>query len=337
MGQTGKGAVMKQSMIHDLRIREITTRLNELAGKETLTAEERAETETLSGELGTRQAQYRAAVQAEDAESREHRRASDGEGTEQRALIGNIRLGRYLQAAVESRAVDGRESELNASFGLGNHGVLPWAALDPVEARADVATDGIGAMGRQTNQDAILARVFANSVTAFLRVATPSVGVGAASYPVFTGGASGAFVAEGVAQDAEAATFEARVCVPHRVTARYLWRIEDTATLAGMESALREDLSMVMTDRIDVQILAGDGTGANLSGFFDPSAGPIDAPADATAAAAEFDDVTKVARDQVDGLYASSESSLRLVVGPAWYQHAGAKYRATDGDVNAND
>ena len=159
--------------------------------------------------------------------------------------------------------MDGREGELNAANGLGAAGVMPWAALDPgepAEARADAATNA-PAMGRPTMQDAILARVFARSATAFLRVDTPSVPVGAASYPVFASGAAGGFAAKGAAQDAEAATFEATILAPHRVSTRYLWRLEDSAVLAGMEAALREDLGMAMTDRVDRQIINGDGTG----------------------------------------------------------------------------
>ena len=94
-----------------------------------------------------------------------------------------------------------------------------------------------------------------------------------------------------------------------------------------MESALREDLSMAMTDRIDVQILAGDGNSPNLSGFFDPApGGPLDAAAVADdeddvnppAKAADFDSVTRIVRDQVDGKYAEAEGALRLLVGKEW-------------------
>ncbi len=221
---------MLRSQEKQLRASEIRQRLNELAGKDALTDEERADVDTLSAELTTVETQYRAAVQAEDTEAREQRAEGDGENAERRALMRDVRLGRYLQAAVESRAVDGRESELNASIGLGAAGVLPWAALDPgeiranPEARADVATTGLPAADRQTMQDSILARVFARSTAAFLRVDMPSVGVGEASYPVFATGTEGGFAARGAARDAEAATFTAEICsapckgaIPQRV------------------------------------------------------------------------------------------------------------------------
>ncbi len=119
-----------------------------------------------------------------------------------------------------------------------------------------------------------------------------------------------------------------------------------------MESALRDDLSMAMTDRIDVQILSGDGNGANLSGFFDGAGGPLDAAelapddlagfsadpvAPPTKAASSFDVVSRLVRNQVDGLYAEGEGALRLLVGPDWYRLCGGIYRATEGDVSVND
>ena len=330
---------MLRSQQLSLRASVIRQRLNELAGLEDLTAEQRSESDRLVNELGTVETQYRAALTAEGAAA-EARSDASGEGAERRALMSGVRLGRYLAAAVESRAVDGRESEANAAVGLGAANVMPWAALDPgpraAEARADVATDA-PATGNPQSQDAILARVFAMSALAFLRVDTPMVPVGSASFPVFTSGAAGAFAAKGIAQDAEAATFTANVLTPKRVSARYLWRLEDAATLAGMEAALREDLGMTMVDRIDRQVISGDGAGANLSGFLDEAAGPLGAPPAAPGNESEFDDYVTALRNQVDGIYAENESAVRVLAAPGWYTHAGSKYRTTDSETNVND
>lgn len=328
---------MLRSQQLSLRDSEISQRLNELSRLDEVSDEQRAEMDRLMDESRTVKTQFRAAATAEATEA-ETRSDASGEGAEHRALVRDVRLGRYLAAAVESRAVDGRESELNAASGLGAAGVMPWAALDPgepAEARADAATSA-PAMGRPTMQDAILARVFARSATAFLRVDTPSVPVGAASYPVFTTGAEGGFVAKGVAQDAEAATFEATILAPHRVSARYLWRVEDAAVLAGMEPALRDDLGMAMTDRIDRQIINGDGAGANLSGFLDSAGGPLTEPAN-PGAASTYLTYVQALRAQVDGIYAESEGAIRVLVGADWYQHAGGLYRNDYNEENVND
>ena len=116
---------MLRSQELTLRISEIRQRLNELAGKDSLSTEERAEVDTLSAELSGKETQYRAAVQAEEAESREHRAAGDGESAELRSLTGRVRCGEYLQAAVEQRAVSGAEAEMNAAVGLAAQGRMP--------------------------------------------------------------------------------------------------------------------------------------------------------------------------------------------------------------------
>lgn len=338
---------MLRSQEKQLRASEIRQRLNELAGKDTLTAEERAEVDTLSAELATVETQYRAAVRAEETEARDHRAAGDGEGAERRALERDVQLGRYLQAAVESRAVDGRESELNAALGLGAAGLVPWEALAPredraagdVEQRQDVATEA-PATGNPVNQASILSRVFARTAAAYLRVDMPAVGVGEASYPVFTSGTTAETVAKGAAHDAAAATFTANVLTPRRLTARYLWNVEDAAVLAGLESALRSDLSMVMGDQLDQALLTDDGTAPKVKGFLD-AAGPLAARTTSTPAwvnddeMATFNDFTMLYTGEVDGIYAQEASEVRALVAPALYQKAAVTYRTDESDESA--
>ena len=344
---------MLRSQELQLRASEIRQRLNALAGKDTLTAEERAEVDTLSTELATVETQYRAAVQAEDSEAREHRAEGDGEHAELRALVGNARLGRYIQAAAESRAVDGREGELNAACGLGA-GMVPWVMLAPPaesrhqangdEHRADVATDR-PATGNPVNQAEILPRVFARTAAAFLGVDMPSVGVGEASYPVFTSGTAAATVAEAAGQDAAAATFTANVLTPRRLTGRYIWNVEDAAVMAGLESALRSDLSMVLGDQLDKSILGRRvNDAANVKGFvlFLDAAGnarpgvltPTDnAGADTgtnPAAVVTHDGFVEAYTEQVDGRYANSAADVRLLVNPETYRKMALTFRGAE-------
>ena len=330
---------MLKSQEKQLRISEIRQRLNELAGKDSLTAEERAEVDSLTTELATVETQYRAAVQAEDTEAREHRAEGDGESAEHRSLIGRVRCGEYLQAAVEQRAVAGAEAELNAAVGLAAQGRMPWAALLPrhVEARADAATSA-PADGIPTNQAEILSRVFARSATAYLRVDFPSVGVGEASYPVFSAGAGAAggigAAAKGGSIDAVAATFEANTLKPKRLTAAYLWGVEDEAELRGMEEALRGDLGMAMSDAMDKQVLTGSGLGANIGGFLAGTAGNPAKKGALGALPADLGAVSGYAAfrqlytEQVDGRYANDASEVRALVTPSTYSYADTKFRS---------
>lgn len=330
---------MLRSQELQLRTSEIRQRLNELAGKETLTAEERAEVDTLSGELATVETQYRAAAQAEDTEAREHRAEGDGESAELRSLTGRVRCGEYLQAAVEQRAVSGAEAELNAAVGLAAQGRMPWAALLPrhVEARADAATSA-PADGVPTNQAEILSRVFARSATAYLRVDFPSVGVGEASYPVFAAGGAGAAAAKGGSIDAVAATFEANTLKPKRLTAAYLWGVEDEAELRGMEEALRGDLGMAMSDAMDKQVLTGSGLGANIGGFLAGTAGnpakkgALGALPANLSGASEYAAFRQLYTEQVDGKYANDASEVRALVTPSTYAYADTKFRSDESE-----
>ena len=326
---------MLRSQELQLRASEIRQRLNELAGKDSLTAEERAEVDTLSTELSTVETQYRAAAQAEDAEAREHRAEGDGESAEHRSLIGRVRCGEYLQAAVEQRAVSGAEAELCAAVGLAAQGRMPWAALLPrnVEARADAATSA-PADGIPTNQAEILSRVFARSATAYLRVDFPSVGVGEASYPVFATGAAADMAAKAGAVDADAATFNANTLKPKRLSAAYLWGAEDEAELRGLEEGLREDLGMAMSDAMDKQVLVGDGTGANIGGFTTGGAnGALNAalPADQNAVAT-YADFRKLYTGFVDGKYANDASEVRALVTASTYAYADSVFRANESE-----
>ena len=336
---------MLRSQEKQLRISEIRQRLNELAGKADLTAEERAEIDTLSTELSTVEAQYRAAVQAEDGEAREQRAAGDGEGAERARLQAEIRCGEYLAAAVEQRAVAGAEAEMNAAVGLAPVGLMPWAALVPRrpylrdnarrgEQRADVAITA-PATGNPINQAEILARVFARSATAFLRVAMPSVGVGQASFPVFATGTDADMAAKGAAVDAEAATFTANVLSPKRLSAAYLFSLEDTAVTRGLEAALREDLGGAMSNAMDKQVLTGDGAGANVPGFLGGHADGLVIPADVAGDVASYADYRELVTDQVDGVYANAAANVRLLVAPSTYKHADTIYRANETEETA--
>ena len=94
---------MKRSDSLDLSIRESKTRLNALAGQDTLTDEQQSECSTLEGSVKTKETQYRAAMIAEDAETRAAEEL-DGESRElaqltERANVGDILSATRLKSA----------------------------------------------------------------------------------------------------------------------------------------------------------------------------------------------------------------------------------------------
>ena len=300
-----------------LRLSEIRQTLNELSGIDSPTDEQRAEMATLSTEYPTVETHWRAAAIAEADEP--ETRAADGEDTERRALVARVELRQYLHAAANGVPVAGAEAELNAALDVRGAGgvAVPWEALlsHEVEHRADAETS-VGATDHGVTQRSIVGRVFARTAAAFLGVSMPMVPTGDQNFPVLTAGTSAATKNPGVAQDAAAATFTANQLGPTRLTARYLFRVEDLRRLAGMEAALRADLRDVMGEAMDATILNGQASAPDINGFID--AGTMAAPTTPTAVVTIASAIETVA-SAVDGKYANGLPDVRLLVGPKTY------------------
>ena len=312
-----------------LRLSEIRQTLNELSGLDSPTDAQRAEMATLSTEYPTIETRWRAATIAE-ADAPETR-ADDGEDTERRALVERVELRSYLHEAATGRAVTGAESELRAAV-FGEHareGLVPWESLLPHEARADTATTAPSDVG--ASQASILGRVFAGTAASYLGVSMPQVSVGEANYPVLSAGVSPEMKSKAAVKDAEAATISATVLEPRRLTARYVFSVEDASRLRGMEEALRRDLSGALGEKIDDQILNGNGTAPNVNGFLSALTAPT-----APTTVASFSDFVGAASRAVDGRYARNLTGVRTLVGAATYALAGTLMN-TSGDVALSD
>ena len=314
-----------------LRLSEIRQTLNDLSGLDTPTDAQRGEMDALTTEYRAKETQWRAATIAEAAAP--ETRAEDGEDTERRALVERAELRAYLHEAATGRAVTGAEHELRAAI-FGEHareGLVPWEALLPRhdEQRADTATTAPTDVG--ASQASILGQVFADTAASYLGVSLPQVGIGEVNYPVLSAGVSPEMKSKGAAKDAEAATISATVLEPRRLTARYLFSIEDTARLRGMEEALRRDLSGALGEKVDDQILNGNGTAPHVSGFLSALTAPT-----APTAVATFADFVGAASRAVDGRYARNLTGVKTLVGAATYALAGTLMN-TSGDVALSD
>lgn len=100
-----------------------------------------------------------------------------------------------------------------------------------------------------------------------------------------------------------------------------------------MEEALRADLSMAVSDLLDVQVLAGDGTtGAEFSGFLATAAnGGIldrgDSPARVTFALAAGE-----AARGIDGKYAGGLGECAIVIGDDTARDLAGKFQNNDSE-----
>lgn len=338
---------MTNSQRISVKLSEVRQKLNELAGADSLTDEQKAEAAKLTDEYNTLEVQYRAALTAEGDE--EARRQSlegsdDGDGAELRQLAGRARLGRYLAAAVSGRALDGAERELSEALGVGESagGVrIPYAML--ADGAGDVAgegADGAGDVERRastttaaltggTPQRPILQRLFGRSIMEGLGVRFDSVPAGRPRWPLLTGGVAPAQTAEDAAAPAAvAATFQTQVLQPHRLTGRYTFTVEQAAEVTDLEQALRRDLGDSIRAQQCSQVLSGDGTGANVTGFYNrinaESAGSNEWTY------AQYAGLPSMA---VDGLHANMESEVSILLGVASYKHSARVYQAGSGEA----
>ena len=128
----------------ELRRSEIKSRLGELAALDTLTDEQKAETDRLTKEFQEKETQYRAAVIAEGENAQSKEFGTDGEAAEIRAIKRRSSLRNYLDAASKGTGLAGAEAELNDALEIRAGGGIrvPWTMLIPdVEFRADGVSD----------------------------------------------------------------------------------------------------------------------------------------------------------------------------------------------------
>ena len=332
---------VQKIQLRQSEIRSLLGAIAVLTGDD-LTDEKRTERDKLMIELKDSEPQLRAAIEAEETEKRQRGDQTDldGESAEYRSLCGKSRLARFVTEAHRQQAVDGAESELrSAVFGDGARpGLVPWEMLLPLhpvesdrreEHRADQITataDNAGAVSHP-----ILARIFARTVGAYLGVSMESVERGVSAHPVITAGAGGAMKAKGDAQDAESATVTITSLEPRRLTARYRFHVEDLARIDGLEEALRRDLAGALGEKMDAQVVAGDGVAPNVQGIMTA----IDAP-DVPDNTADFANIITIAAGAVDGRAAGSIMETRILAGVDVYKKAGALFTQA-GDVAASD
>ena len=255
------------------------------------------------------------------------------EGREYRQMLDRASLGSIFDDLLSHRNPSGVEAELQSHLGLqGNQvplgmlrgGGRAGAGGDAWEERA--VTPGATNVGQ--NQQAVIPYVFPMSAAAFLGISMPSVPVGEAVFPVLTGTLDVHTPAENAAAAETTGAFSSMVLTPKRIQASFFYSREDRARFAGMDAALRENLSMGLADGLDDEILSGtDGlfTGTNLTNNNQTTNDTFDSY------------LNNLCWNQIDGRYAAMASDLSMVVGAATLKDLGQTYRNTSVDRSALD
>lgn len=312
-----------------LRQSELRTEMGTLLDKEDRSDEDRTRLSELTREMRSLEGDLQAALLIEEEPATETRETPKGEDAEQKELDGLLQRASilpFMSEAMSGRDCDGVEHEVRAGL-LGDGargGLLPVEMLlpDDREERADVATTVAAAARTPGSQASVLQRVFTKSIAATNKVSMPMVEVGQANFPILSGGTSASMVNAGTAKDATAATFTGFSLDPVRLSARYVFRYEDVAKLRNYESVLRRDLTATMTDAMDEQVISGDGSAPNVSGFLSE----LTAPAD-PGAATTWNEWLKAHTDQVDGLNAYMLSDLICTIGKESFTYLETLFR----------
>ena len=311
-----------------LRASEIRSRLAELGGVDELTDEHRAEIVTLRTEYADVETRWQASTVSEDEPKPTETRTED---REMAALIEGSSIGSIFGACLEHRQTDGQTLELQTHLGLAAN-QIPLELIRGTEHRAVTPAPGNVAQ----NQSEIVPGVFPQSCAAFLGVDMPTVGVGEAVFPVLTQNANVGAPAEGAVPAGTGlgtlgettGSFSAEVLAPSRLQAAFFYSREDRARFAGMDSALRQNLSDALSDALDNQILVGaEGllTGTKLANH------------NRTTVANFAHYKSEFAYSRVDGRYAMTTADIRMVMGTGTFAHAATIYRANNSDDSALD
>ena len=106
--------------------------------------------------------------------------------------------------------------------------------------------------------------------------------------------------------------------------------LEDVAQIgqANFESALRQNVSMALSDEYDDQAINGNGTAPNIEGLIAQLTDPSN-PTDV----ATFDGFLRAFADQIDGLWASTMREVSLVANVDAYKLSARTFRDTPGNT----
>ena len=315
---------MLKSIETALKLSTIRERLNDLNAIADQTDAQITEERSLVAELKTSETEYRESLQAED-DARTTPTAPDAETRERLQMVSRASLGAIFSAAVEHRSTEGAESELQAALHLSPTQVPIDLLRAPVEERAITpAPTHVG-----TSEQPILMPIFADGDAAFLNVDQVAIPNGDVAFPVLTNRPTvGGPHADSTEVAETTGAFSAELVKPERLQAAFTYRRVDVARFPVMGESLRAALNEALGESLDVQIVSGaDGLlgGTNLANH-------------AQAAVDTFATyVSKFGFARVDGRYAPTAKSVKVLMGSGGYAHAGSVYRGDQSQESAID
>ena len=306
------------------KVRERLAEITKLAG-DTHTAEVQAEERALQDEYGSLELRHRSAIISEDAaldDAKGDAGDLDAEQRERIELRSKARLGVFMRAALTGRMVTGAEAELQAASGVDGIPIELWDVPKPEQRSAEHRTITPAGATVGVNLDPIRPTVFAPSIADKLMIEMPRVPSGTFATGTISSTAGSVLTADAVAKSADVPQTAGVIIVgtasPKRVGASLGLTLEDISAIgqANFESVLRQNVSLVLSDELDDQMINGTGSNDDLTGIFQRLDNP-DAPA---AAAETWERLIAIQSSGIDGLWASMLSQIAMVVNPETYR-----------------
>ena len=234
----------------ELGIIESRKAINALLAKAELSEAEEQELNGFTKKHSTLETRYAAALAVEPEKTIEGLKSP--EKREMAELEARCSVGRIFQHTAEQRALDGAEAEIQAELKLPANKIPLSLLRGEPETRAITPAPANVA----SPQDPIIPAVFPMGAAAFLGVDMPTVGHGEPVYPVLTNNTAAADADKAASVGETTGSFTADVLSPRRIQASFFYSREDAARFAGMDEALRRNLSDALSSGLDKYILA---------------------------------------------------------------------------------
>ena len=310
-----------------LKASELRTKINTEQAKDEPNGES---LETLRKQSLDAEKELREAL-AKDEDDESIAKTPDREERDRLELRSKSRFHRFVRAAVLGREVDGAEAEYADS--LGCPGLVPLDLFETRSREERAVTPGPADADVNKTTARIVPAIFDRSVAPWLGIAMPTVGTGIQSFPVLSTSLTGGPKAEDAAAAETEGAFTVTDADPRRLTGSFKIRREDIAKLEGLEVALRQNLSSVLSDELDKQIVNGSGTAPHLNGILQQLTDP-EAPA---SGADTFERYAAAFASHIDGLHAVQETDVRGLVGRHTLRHMASTFggAAVRGDRSA--
>ena len=248
---------------------EIRQALAELSGADTLTDETRSKIDALDQEYQDGERKYRAALISEDTERREAgAELETREGKQWADLVGAFEVRQIAAALDHGHQLTGQTAEVVAEMrAQGQYQGIPMP-LEALEQRNTVS----GGIADPKRTLGIFDRLFPASVAARLGVNSVSIPSGSLEYPVATQGAVAGWAATEGANVPNATAYQTAETVlapDHTLGAHMRLSRKAAKQTAGIEEAIRRDMSAAIGAELDRAILIGSGSDGQPTGLVD--------------------------------------------------------------------